>query len=166
MSLIEGSFLLPICRLLWLTLFVTNASALSLLELLQGTPQLSTFYARVNASANLTNLLASSSDFTLLAPSNNAFAKLPPGSANMTDEQFTTMLEYSLLHGAFPKLSLSTENQFAASHLNNSNYANVTGGQVVGLSLDGSGRIQALSGNQSISTSTETVITLSPFVNL
>jgi hypothetical protein len=158
MSIFEGFRVLPVYRLLWLTLLITNTTALSLLELLQGSPQLSTFYARVNASKNLTNFLASSSDFTLLAPSNDAFAKLPPGKSNMTDDQFTAMLEYSLLRGAFPKLSLSTANQFVPSHLINSNYANVTGGQAVGLSLDNSGKIQALSGNKSVSTSSETVL--------
>jgi uncharacterized surface protein with fasciclin (FAS1) repeats len=114
----------------------------------------------------LTNFLASSSDFTLLAPSNNAFTKLPAGTSNMTDDQFTAMLEYSLLRGGFPKLSLSTANEFVSSHLNNSKYANVTGGQAVGLALDGSDKIQVLSGNKSISTSTETVGFLALLINL
>jgi uncharacterized surface protein with fasciclin (FAS1) repeats len=147
----------PIYKFLWWTLLLTHTSALSLLELLQGTPELSTLYARVNASTNLTNFLASSSDFTLLAPSNAAFASLPAGTANLTDDQFTAMLQYSLLRGGFPRLSLTTDNQFVPSYLNNSNYANVTGGQVVGLALDSRGSIQVMSGNKSVTTSSQTV---------
>jgi uncharacterized surface protein with fasciclin (FAS1) repeats len=166
MSPIARLHVSPIYKFLWLTLLLTYTSALSLLELLQGTPELSTLYARINASTNLTNFLASSSDFTLLAPSNNAFTKLPAGTSNMTDEQFTAMLEYSLLRGGFPKLSLSTANEFVPSHLNNSKYANVTGGQAVGLALDGSDKLQVLSGNKSISTSTETVGFLAIWINI
>jgi uncharacterized surface protein with fasciclin (FAS1) repeats len=157
MSRIVRLHVSPIYKFLWLTLLLTHTSALSLLELLQGTPELSTLYARVNGSTNLTNFLASSSDFTLLAPSNAALTNLPVGTGNLTDDQFTAMLQYSLLRGAFPKLSLTTANQFVPSHLNNPNYANVTGGQVVGLSLDDRGSIQVMSGNKSVNTSTQTV---------
>jgi uncharacterized surface protein with fasciclin (FAS1) repeats len=157
MSRIERLHVSPIFKFLWLTLLLTHTSALSLLELLQGTPELSTLYARINASTNLTNFLATSSDFTLLAPSNAAFANLPVGTGNLTDDQFTAMLQYSLLRGGFPKLSLTTANQFVPSNLENANYANVTGGQVVGLSLDDRGSIQVMSGNKSLTTSTQTV---------
>ena len=95
-----------------------------------------------------------SDGFTLLAPSNDAFARL---KTNMTDELFTVMLEYSMLRGTFPRLSLTKTNTFVASHLENSNYANVTGGQVVGLSLDDEEKIQVLSGNKSLSAVSETV---------
>ena len=146
-----------IYKVLWFALLVARISALSLLELLQGSPELSTLYTRVNSSPNLTNFLSTSNDFTLLAPSNDAFAKLPAGTSNMSDDQFTAMLQYSLLRGTFPELTLTTTNQFIPSNLNNSKYANVTGGQVAGLGLDNSGTIEVVTGNKSISTAAETV---------
>lgn len=143
-------------RYLLFVLFTTQISALTLLELLKATPELSTLYNRINASTYLTGFLQNSSDFTLLAPSNDAFIK-GSGSGNMTDDQFTAFVQYSMLRGAFPKLSLGTERQFVNSNLNNSNFANVTGGQAVGLGIGGKGQVEVLSGNGTVSDSSKNV---------
>lgn len=75
----------------------------------------------------------------------------------MTDDQFTAFIQYSMLRGAYPKLSLGTERQFVNSNLNNTNFANVTGGQAVGLGVGGKGQVEVLSGNGTISESSKNV---------
>ncbi|CAG8949040.1 hypothetical protein HYFRA_00002168 [Hymenoscyphus fraxineus] len=141
--------------LLFLFLLTTQISALTLLELLKTTPELSTLYNRVNASSYLTGFFANSTDFTLLAPSNDAFSK----TANMSDEEFTAVMQYSMLKGGYPKAALDTERVFVNSNLNNTAFANVTAGQVVGLGLDAKKEaVEVLSGNRTISSSSKNIV--------
>ena len=66
-------------------------------------------------------------------------------------------LQYSLLQGGFPSLSITKEPQFVPSNLVHATYSNVTGGQRVELVLGSDGTPGVVTSNQSISTSTSTV---------
>ena len=142
-----------------LLLLVAHGSAITLLEVLQTYPQLSTLSSLVNASSNATSLLANATDFTFLAPSNSAIQSYNGANANntLTGDLFEANLQYSLLQGGYSTLSFSNTSQFVTSHLTNTSYTNVTGGQVVDLVLDYYGTPSAVTGNKNTSTSTSAV---------
>jgi len=142
----------------WLATLVSHGGAITLLQVLQTYPQLSSLNVLVNSSANATALLANSNNFTFLAPSNDAISKFTnenPGVLNGT--QLFPNIQYGLLQGGYPTLSITKTPQFIHSNLSNPNYANVTGGQVVELVLGSDGTPEFITGNGSISTTTTPV---------
>jgi hypothetical protein len=141
----------------WLATLVSYGSAISLLEVLQTYPQLSSLSSLVNGSSNVTALLASSNNFTFLAPSNDAISAFNSQNPGTLNGSLLANVQYGLLKGGFPTLSISSTPQFIASNLSNATYANVTGGQVVELVLSSDGTPEVLTGNKTISTSTSTV---------
>lgn len=150
---------LRIANLCWLATFVSHGWATTLLQVLQSYPQLSSLNTLVNASANATALLANSNNFTFLAPSNDAIASF--NSQNPTTPLNSTLLlpeiQYGLLKGQYPMLSITSTPQFVQSSLSTSTYTNVTGGQAVELVLGSNGTPEFIAGNGSISTSTSAV---------
>ena len=139
-------------------IFVSHVQSQAVLSVLDTHVELSSFNRYVNASANLTSLLSTANNFTLLAPSNTAFdAFLSSQSASVSDDEIEAILTYHLLHGGFPTLSFSDQPQFVASHLTNTSYANVTGGQRLELVSGSNGSPQIVSGNKSVSSITTTV---------
>jgi Fasciclin domain len=153
--------------LLWLATLVSHGWAISLLQVLQTYPQLSSLYSLVNSSASATALLANTNNFTFLAPSNDAVSKFNtqnPGVLNGT--QLLPILQYGLLKGGYPTLSITTTPQFIQSNLSDSTYANVTGGQAVELVLGSDGTPEAVTGNRSISTSSGSVSSKNPLFRI
>jgi hypothetical protein len=140
-----------------LAALVSHGSAITLLEVLQSTEQLSSLNSLVNASPNTTALLASSNNFTFLAPSNDAISTFNSQNPGLLNGSVLANVQYGLLMGGFPALSFSDTPQFVASSLTNATYANVTGGQVVELVLGSDGSPEVVTGNKSISTTTTTV---------
>ena len=150
--------LLRIQHICWLVAFVAHGCAITPLAVLQSYSELSTLYAYVNSSPNLTSLLSSPNNFTFLATSNTAISNFLFQNPNhLTADLLEATLQYSLLRGGYPTLSFSNTPQFVESNLVNASYTNVTGGQRVELLLDSSGKPQIVTGNKSISTSTSTV---------
>jgi hypothetical protein len=141
----------------WLATLVSYGSAISLLEVLQTYPQLSSLSSLVNGSSTATALLASSNNFTFLAPSNDAISAFNSQNPGVLNPSLLANVQYGLLKGGFPTLSISKTPQFIASNLSNATYANVTGGQAVELVLSSDGTPEVLTGNKTISTSTSTV---------
>ncbi|KAG0646823.1 hypothetical protein D0Z07_6170 [Hyphodiscus hymeniophilus] len=146
--------------LLWLLAISPRPSVqITPLQALQSFPQLSTFQSYIDASPNFTSLLSNANNFTLLAPTNDAFATFTSQNGNLLNSTLLeATLQYSLLNGSFPTLSFTNASQFAATNLNNATYSNVTGGQRIELVLGSDGAPQVLTGNRSISTSTTTDI--------
>lgn len=153
--------LLRIRNLWWLATLVTHGSAITpitLLQVLQSYPELSTLHSHVNASSNATSLLSSANNFTFLAPNNDAIDSFISQNPHaLTEDLLEAILQYSLLRGGFPALSFSNTSRFVSSNLVNASYANVTGGQAAELVLSTSGTPQVVTGNKSISTSILTV---------
>ena len=144
--------------LLWLATLVSHGWAVSLLEVLQSYPQLSSLYTLVNSSSNATALLANANNFTFLAPSNDAISKFNAQNAGVLNgTQLVSNIQYGLLKGVYPALSISSTPEFVQSSLSDSTYANVTGGQAVELVLGSDGAPEAITGNRSISTSSGSV---------
>lgn len=144
----------------WLAILASHGWATTLLEVLQTYPQLSALNTLVNSSANATALLANSNNFTFLAPSNTAisnFNSQNPGVLNST--LLLPTIQYGLLKGGYPTLSITNTPQFIQSNLSGPAYANVTGGQVVELVTAIDGTPVFISGNRSISRSAAAVST-------
>jgi len=139
-------------------LLVTVTLGAPLISVLQQIDNLSVLNSHIANSTNLTNLLTTADNFTLLAPSNDAFNKwLGQGGAVVTEAEIEETLLYHLLHGGFPTIGITSRPQFASSNLPNGIAANVTGGQVVEVVADTNGIPQILSANKTISTITAPV---------
>ncbi|KAH8587873.1 FAS1 domain-containing protein [Bisporella sp. PMI_857] len=127
----------------------------SLISTLQSNSRLSTLNSYINSSAKLSNLLSSSTNFTFLAPSNDAFAQWISSQGNQTDSMVEAALSYHLLNGSFPTVSFSNEPQFAPTYLTNQSYSNVTispGGQRVEFLKTSGGDPEFVSSNKTVST--------------
>lgn len=137
-------------RFIWLATLVPSSFAITLLQVLETTPELSTLYSYVNGSANATNFLANSNNFTFFAPSNDAISALiqSKGNATLNEDLLLASLQYGMVKGGFPSLSFTNNSQFASTNLANPKYANVTGGQTMELVTDAIGNPQVLSGNK------------------
>jgi hypothetical protein len=158
----EKMKLLRTSSLLWLATLVSHGWAISLLEVLQSYPQLSSLYTLVNSSSKATALLANANNFTFLAPSNDAISKFNGNPGVLNGTQLLPNIQYGLLKGGYPALSISSTPQFIQSNLSDSTYANVTEGQAVELVLGSDGAPEAITGNRSISTSSGSVSPKSP----
>jgi uncharacterized surface protein with fasciclin (FAS1) repeats len=139
-------------KFFFLLIFASNVFGQALLSVLQTHLELSTFNYYVNASTNLTNLLSSANNFTLLAPSNTAFEQWfsSQGNPSLSDDVIEATLFYHLLRGGFPTTSFTDGTQFVATHLTNTTYSNVTGGQRVELVTGTGGQPQFISDNKTV----------------
>ncbi|KAE8444639.1 hypothetical protein EG329_014387 [Mollisiaceae sp. DMI_Dod_QoI] len=98
-------------------------------------PLLATQPALVSSLGNATNI-------TILAPNNDAldaFLKSPAGATAATDPSAVgALLMYHVLQGNYSASTFTNASQFLPTLLTNATYANVTGGQRVEASLNGS----------------------------
>ena len=85
----------------------------SIVDIAVGTEGFSTLVAAVQA-AGLVDVLATGGPFTVFAPNDAAFAKLPPGTVQtLVDNppQLARILKYHVVSGALTKADLSTLSQ-------------------------------------------------------
>ena len=85
----------------------------SIVDIAVGTEGFSTLVAAVQA-AGLVEVLATGGPFTVFAPNDAAFAKLPPGTVQtLVDNppQLARILKYHVVSGALKKADLSTTSQ-------------------------------------------------------
>ncbi|KAL8940818.1 MAG: hypothetical protein Q9216_002607 [Gyalolechia sp. 2 TL-2023] len=113
-----------------------SSSTMSLADLLGSTESLSSLADAVNGVPGLAETLGAATDITILAPSNEAFAtfmETPSGQAVSTDDStaIQALLQYHIINGTYPASAVMETPAFLSTMLNNSAYANVTGGQVV-----------------------------------
>ncbi|KAI4101996.1 MAG: hypothetical protein L6R37_004661 [Teloschistes peruensis] len=111
-------------------------SSMSLIDLLGATSSLSTLAATVKSVPGLAESLGSASNVTILAPSNEAFQMFlstPAAAALAANDTaaIQAVLSYHILNGTYPASAVMEMPAFIPTMLNNSAYANVTGGQVV-----------------------------------
>jgi len=93
--------------------------------------QLNSFWTLLS-QFNLLNSVSQMTNVTLLAPSNNALARLNTSGIAITPELVTALISYHTLNGTILSTALSNETStFAPTHLTNPAFSNVTGGQVV-----------------------------------
>ncbi|KAI9815564.1 MAG: hypothetical protein M1827_002698 [Pycnora praestabilis] len=141
----------------------------------QGQPQMD-FTQAIASNANLTNFtalikdygdiyatLSFTSDITILAPSNDAFAKisyssLGPAFANNETDEIRALLYYHVVNGTYTAAQFNGTFKFLPTWLNNATYANVTGGQEIAVVEQSPGVVVFISGQGSRSTLTTTDI--------
>jgi uncharacterized surface protein with fasciclin (FAS1) repeats len=136
---------------LFFACFWSNASAASLLDTIKDIPDLSAFNSIVRRSTNLTTLLNLATDYTLLAPSNEAIFAWREKDGSRGDEVVEATMRYHLLKGRFTTVQFTEKPLFVHSWLEGRNFANVTNGQVVQFVRRG-GKSVVVSGNNTVST--------------
>ncbi|KAL8833434.1 MAG: hypothetical protein Q9170_004277 [Blastenia crenularia] len=117
---------------------------MSLTDLLAGTSSLSTLAATVAGVPGLAETLGSATNITILAPSNDAFKTFmqsPAAAAVAANDTsaIQALLSYHVLMGTYPASAVTGMPAFLPTMLNNTAYANVTGGQVVEAVKQGDG---------------------------
>lgn len=139
---------------------IAHVSGQSLMHVLSTNSALSTLYKVVNGSSHLTSTFSSLKNFTLLAPSDNAFTAFQLQSGGLpSGNDLTAFLQYHVLDGIWHASSWSNVPLFLHTSLDNPAYSNVTGGQNVELVLDPQQNPRMISGNKTSSSVTSTVCT-------
>lgn len=113
---------------------VAAQEALNLTAALSATPDLSNLTSYVSLFPELLSTLGSAQNITILAPSNEAFAKFldsDAGSLINDTGVIQAVLQYHVLNGTYPGSAITETPAFVPTLLSNESYTNVTGGQVV-----------------------------------
>jgi uncharacterized surface protein with fasciclin (FAS1) repeats len=102
---------------------------------LSGNEQLSNLTTFLGLAPDLLQALSNATNITILAPSNEAFANFANSSlaADVTADPglLAAVLQYHVLNGTYTASQITNQSAFLPTMLQNSSYANVTGGQVV-----------------------------------
>lgn len=101
----------------------------TILNALSSSPQLSDLSHLVNSLPFVVQQFNSADNFTFLAPTNDAVSSWLATNRSSDDIQAT--LQYHLLNGTFPSVSIPSTPIFIPTALTNQSYCNVTGGQRV-----------------------------------
>lgn len=148
--------------ILALLLLATHVLGSNILSVLATFDELSTLNFHLNASSTLSAALTAANNFTFVAPSNAAFdaylISISPTTPTAAD--YEKLLSYHFLFGGWPGATFTQNSQFVPTNLTSGTLANVTGGQVVELLADSSGKPQFLSGNKSVTTIAQQVCCL------
>lgn len=104
-------------------------------ETLAANNQTSALVSLLGQFPSVAQALNGASNITILAPSNDALAKLLNGSAGLSlasdSAAVQALLSYHVLNGTFHASSITNTSAFVPTLLSNSSFTNVTGGQVV-----------------------------------
>ncbi|MCJ1398299.1 hypothetical protein MMC11_001496 [Xylographa trunciseda] len=134
------------------SLVVSALAQQSLVQLIQGNPNLTEFESLLKAFPNLYSNLSSASDITVFAPSNAAFAKLnytvlAPAFDSYNIDFQRELIRYHVAVGVHPSGSFSNGSfSFLHTLLTNQSTTNVTGGQVISVVEQAGNNFVAVSG--------------------
>ncbi|KAI9723362.1 MAG: hypothetical protein M1812_001246 [Candelaria pacifica] len=123
----------------------------SLTKLLSDNKNLTKFNSLIQEYGDIYATLSFSRDITILAPSNDAFDKIPYSSLasafsdNKTDI-IRSVLDLHVLNGTHSSGSLNSTAQFLATWLDDPRYSNVTGGQTIQIVKQSGNDIVTVSG--------------------
>jgi len=151
--------LLTLVSILAFTASTFAAKTPDLTKLLDGNKNLTSISTLIQKYGDIYATLSFENNITILAPSDDAFNKLPYSSLGTAFETNDTgiirsILQYHVLNGTYASASFNSSFQFIPTHLTNSTYSNVTGGAVVSLVKQAGDVIIAVSGEGSRSTVT------------
>jgi uncharacterized surface protein with fasciclin (FAS1) repeats len=123
-------------RIFAVAALAAGAEAQSLAALLASTPDLSNLTSYLKLFPSLVASLSSAKNITILAPSNEAFAKIlnaPAAAAITTNDTalIQAVVTYHILNGTYPASAVESTPAFIPTLLDNPQFENVTGGQVV-----------------------------------
>ncbi|KAL8864354.1 MAG: hypothetical protein Q9174_007384 [Haloplaca sp. 1 TL-2023] len=123
-----------------MTMSNSTMGGTSLTALLGDTEELSSLSTVLTGVPGLADMLGGAQNVTILAPSNEAFTAFmasPMAEAYMGEDgqpdpvAIGALLMYHVLNGTYASDTVMEEPTFIPTMLNNTAYANVTGGQVV-----------------------------------
>ena len=111
----------------------SSAQTMNITAALSSQPSLSNLTAIVGMVPGLASYLATASNITILAPSDEAFAAIMNSSiiTQNNTAAIQALLQYHVLNGTYPAAAVKSMPAFIPTVLNESMYSNVTGGQVV-----------------------------------
>lgn len=136
-----------------------NSTAGNLTTALAGNQNLSGLVTLLQGNPDLANALGGAQNITLLAPSNDALGALNSSgilSSGSQEGLIQALLNYHVLVGVFNSSSITETPAFPATLLNDTAFANVTGGQVVEVRVEDD-EVIAISGFKNNVTVTEAV---------
>ncbi|MCJ1436384.1 hypothetical protein MMC27_005763 [Xylographa pallens] len=143
------------------SLFVGAFAQQSLVQLIQGNPNLTEFESLLKAFPNIYNNLSSASEITIFAPGNAAFAQLnytvlAPAFDSYNIDFQRELIRYHVAVGVHPSGSFSGGSfSFLPTLLTNQSTTNVTGGQVLSVVEQAGNNFVAVSGLGTRATITE-----------
>lgn len=115
----------------------------TLANALSSTDDLSSLNMLLGQYPNLLTTLGNASNITVFAPSNDALRPLLDNSTSMSmamgnqSDYLQALLQYHVVNGSYYSQNISNTPAFVHTLLNNTQYSNVTGGQVVGVRKSG-----------------------------
>ncbi|KAI4140281.1 MAG: hypothetical protein LQ341_003901 [Variospora aurantia] len=120
----------------------TEGGSMSLTQLLGSTESLSTLTSAIMGVPGLADMLGSMENISILAPSNEAFEMFmeTPAAAALASndvDAIQALLSYHIINGTYEASAVTDMPVFLPTMLNDSMYANVTGGQVVEAVMQG-----------------------------
>jgi uncharacterized surface protein with fasciclin (FAS1) repeats len=136
-----------------------NSTAGNLTTVLAGNENLSGLVTLLQSSPDIVSALSGAQNITLLAPSNDALGALNSSgilSSGSQEGLIQALLNYHVLVGVFNSSSITETPAFPATLLNNTAFANVTGGQVVEVRVEDD-EVAAITGFKNNVTVTEAV---------
>ena len=107
---------------------------MNLTAALAATPELSSLAGYASSIPDLISTLSSAQNITILAPSNDAFAKLNASGmsgALLVPGALEAALRYHVLNGTYPASAITQTPAFAHTLLVDPRFSNLTNGQVV-----------------------------------
>jgi len=128
-----------------------NMSANPLLATMQLNPDLSTLNRYINGSIALQNLLTNATNFTMLAPTNEAFSNWRSSGGNLTGKDLENTIAYHLVNGSIPSFYITADPIFGATSFTKGPSLNITGGQRAELVTPANGQTQVISNNRTVS---------------
>jgi len=134
-----------------------NSTAGNLTTALAGNQNLTGLVSLLQSNPDLATALGGASNITLLAPSNDALGALNSSgilSSGGQEGLIQALLNYHVLVGVFNSSSITETPAFPATLLNDTVFANVTGGQVVEVRVEDD-EVVAISGFKNNVTVTE-----------
>lgn len=135
-----------------------NGSA-NLTSVLSGNDNLSSLVTVLNDNPDVAQALSGAQNITVLAPSNQALRALNSTGGQFSQQGFLqALLNYHVLIGNFTSDNITETPTFAPTLLNDTAFANVTGGQVVELRMEDNETL-AISGFKNNASVTEAVST-------
>jgi uncharacterized surface protein with fasciclin (FAS1) repeats len=109
-----------------------DTGSANLTSVLSGNQNLTALVTLLSSQPDLASALGDAQNITLFAPSNNALNALNSSGVELSQEGFLqALLNYHVLVGEFSSENITETPAFPATLLNDTAYANVTGGQVV-----------------------------------
>ncbi|KAI1629219.1 hypothetical protein EDD37DRAFT_644980 [Exophiala viscosa] len=126
-----------LCRITW-AIFALAAGSYAadqdILTILNQQTGISTFTGYLQQFPGLIDLL-NNGTFSVLVPNDQAISTFTSANQDVTEDELLALLQYHCVNGTHPSATFGLQPLFAPTLLTNTSYTNVTGGQVVEITM-------------------------------